>query len=330
MRAALLDHLPSDGFTVSEVRDPQPSQDELLIRVEACGICGTDIHILAGHSYKPALPFVLGHEPVGVVDAVGADDMKDWLGRRITMTIFEGCRECEFCKEGAERLCINPRTAVGALNRWGGFAEMMTIPAAQALEVPERLGSVQAATLVDAGVTASNALSKLTKPFGYAVVVGAGPVGFFVAGLLRHAGVEPAVVETNPARASEMTNLTYHVVRDANSLDDQPDVVLDCTGVSEVLPWALNALRPGGLFVVVGYSVIPQLEMALVSRKELTIRGVRSGSRQDLVQIMGLASNGSIALPDTRTWRLADINDAIVELRAGSVAGKAVVVPQSR
>ena len=327
MRAALLEHLPAEKLAIADVKDPKPSPHELLVRVEACGICGTDIHILAGHSYRPPLPFVIGHEPVGVVVAAGAETLKDWIGRRITMTIFEGCGHCAYCQAGDERLCLDPRSALGVLNRWGGFAEMMTIPAAQVVDIPAGLDSVHAATLVDAGVTAANAVAKLPKTIGSVVVVGMGPVGFFVGALLRHANVEPTVIETNALRATEARKQGFQVLQNADAVEFRPDAVLDCTGVAAVLPWALRVLRPRGLFMVVGYSVVPEVDIAFVSRKELIIQGVRSGSRSNLQQVVALAAEGSIKLPAVQTWRLDGINEALAELRAGSVAGKAVVVP---
>jgi len=327
MKAALLEHLPAKRLAIAEVKDPKPSPHELLVRVEACGICGTDIHILAGHSYRPPLPFVIGHEPVGVVVGAGAETLKGWVGRRITMTIFEGCGHCGYCQAGDERLCIDPRSAIGVLNRWGGFAEMMTIPATQVVDIPAGLDSVDAATLVDAGVTAANAVAKLPKTIGSVIVVGMGPVGFFVAALLRHANVEPTVIETNSLRASEAKRHGFQVLDNADAIEFRPDAILDCTGVADVLPWALRVLRPRGLFIVVGYSVIPELDMAFVSRKELVIQGVRSGSRGNLQQVVALAAEGSIKLPIVQTWPLDHINEALAELRAGSVPGKAVVVP---
>jgi len=327
MRVALLERLPTDRLIAAEAPDPVPAQDELVVRIEACGICGTDLHIMAGQSYQPPVPFVLGHEPVGVVVQSGSKELDHWVGRRVTMTIFEGCGKCDLCKSGSERLCNEPQTAIGALGRWGGFAELMAIPAAQAVDVPLGLSSPKAASLVDAGATAANSLEKLTITPHTPVVVGGGPVGFFVAELMRYAQLQPLVVEINSIRAAELERIGHRVVHGVGELDARPDAVVDCTGAPEVLPWALDALLPRGTFVAASYAVISGLNMALVSRKELTIRGVRSGSRSDLVDVLDLAASQRIRMPNIRTWGLVEINEALAELRAGSVAGKAVIVP---
>src|SRR5437879_709779 len=113
--------------------------DELLLRVDACGICGTDLHILSGDSYRPALPFVLGHEPVGTVIAAGEAGGDRWLGRRVILTLFTGCGQCRECRRGQERICARLRSISGVLGVWGGYAESMVIRAAQAVEVPTAL-----------------------------------------------------------------------------------------------------------------------------------------------------------------------------------------------
>src|SRR5437879_9777585 len=98
MRAAFIDDLPSSHFAVRDVESPRPQPGELKVRIHSCGICGTDLHILAGESYRPELPFVLGHEPVGTITGVGPGADPAWQGKRITMTLFEGCGVCRFCR----------------------------------------------------------------------------------------------------------------------------------------------------------------------------------------------------------------------------------------
>src|SRR5258706_11300488 len=116
MRAALGLSLPTPGPSIESVAGPGAlGADELLVRIEACGICGTDLHILAGESYRPELPFVLGHEAVGVVVAAGDGADSRWIGRRTTMTLFEGDGTCLECLAGRERLCPNLRAVRGVL-----------------------------------------------------------------------------------------------------------------------------------------------------------------------------------------------------------------------
>jgi 2-desacetyl-2-hydroxyethyl bacteriochlorophyllide A dehydrogenase len=326
MRAAVVRELPAADLEVTDVAEPEPKAvDELLIAVEACGICGTDLHIIAGHSYRPALPFVLGHEPVGTVIAAG-DGVREWLGRQVTITLFRGCGACALCLSGDERLCPELVSITGILDSWGGFAERVLVKAAQAVDIPEGLTANEAAVLVDAGATAMNAVRVALEHGGEQfVVAGGGPVGFLVAERLRAARKTPFVVEPRSRRREALARLGHEV---GGSLDvaAAPDVVLDCAGDPDVLSWALENLAPRGLYVAVGYGLVPAVDLARLARKELTMRGVRSGSRSDLQEALELAASGGIRLPTISTWSIEEINDAFRALQAGQVEGKAVIV----
>ena len=323
MRAALVRALPADDLDVAGVAKPAPpAPDEIVIRVEMCGICGTDLHILDGISYRPDLPFVLGHEPVGTVVA-GADE---WLGRRVTITLFTGCGACALCHAGDERLCLELVSITGVLNAWGGFAERLVVRAAQAVEVPAALSSAEAATLVDAGATAVNA-ARLVLAHGAErpVVVGGGPVGLLVAERLRAAGLCPLVVEPLAVRREALARLGQKTASAATEISGRPDAVVDAAGAAGVLPWALERLAPRGIHVLAGYGIVPALDLAPAARKELTIRGVRSGSRADLIEALELAARGELRLPPISIWPLGRINEAFEALRRGAVEGKAVI-----
>jgi NAD+-dependent secondary alcohol dehydrogenase Adh1 len=330
VRAALVRELPASVLEVTDVAEPAPvAADELLIDVEACGICGTDLHIVEGKSYRPELPFVLGHEPVGVVIAAG-DAARDWLGRRVTITLFRGCGRCALCLSGDERLCPELVSITGVLDSWGGFAERLLVRAAQAIEVPEALTATQAAVLVDAGATAVNAARVALAHGGPRfVVMGGGPVGFVVTERLRAARRSVLVVEPQHLRREALARLG-HETAEGLDLDQPPDVVIDCAGAPEAVAPALEQIAPRGLYVVVGYGRAASFDFAPVARKELTIRGVRSGSQSDLKEALELAATGDIRLPAVSTWSIEEINDAFRALRLGEVEGKAVIVFANR
>jgi 2-desacetyl-2-hydroxyethyl bacteriochlorophyllide A dehydrogenase len=327
MRAAVVERLPTRTLAVVDLDAPAPAPGELLVRVEACGICGTDLHILEGSSYRPRLPFVLGHEPVGRVVAAAESAGDEWLGRRVTLTLFEGCGRCRWCLSGDERVCPNLRSVRGVLNAAGGFAELMTVPAAQAVEVPEALSSIEAATLVDAGASAMNAAA-VTAATGAeaALVVGGGPVGFLLAEILRGRGVDVAVAEPREERRSALEAHGHRVLASLDALGAPVPVVAECSGSPAVVAPALDVLEPRGTLVLVGYARLADLDAAPIARKELTVRGVRSGSKTHLETVVRLAADGAIRLPAAATWPIAEINAAFEALRAGRVVGKAVVV----
>src|ERR1035437_2180516 len=201
MQAAVAREIPTERLEIATVAFPSPeAEDDVVVRVEACGICGTDLHIMAGESYRPVTPFVLGNEPVGTVVAA-ADAAQEWLGRRIATTNFTGCGRCAWCLDGDERVCPNLVSITGVLGVWGGYAEDIRVHARQALEVAGTRGTLEAASLVDCGATAANSVRvALEKRPGRVLVLGAGPIGFMCAELLRVSEVPVQVVQPSALR----------------------------------------------------------------------------------------------------------------------------------
>jgi 2-desacetyl-2-hydroxyethyl bacteriochlorophyllide A dehydrogenase len=186
---------------------------------------------------------------------------------------------------------------------------------------------VEAAALVDAGATAANAARvALAHARGRVAIAGAGPVGFLLAGLLRRVGLAPLVVEPLPGRRAAAARAGLRTVPSLDEAREEVDVVADCAGDPAVVPWALDRLAARGLLLAVGYARLPGLDFAPLARKELAVRGIRSGSRADLEHVLALAARRELAVPPVRTWPLAQINEAFAALRRGEVEGKAVIV----
>lgn len=327
VRAALLREIPAAELHLADMPDVElTAPDQLLVRVEACGICGTDLHFMEGGSFLPELPFVLGHEPVGSVVRAGSPELEGWIGARVTVTIFVGCGQCTTCRTGWERLCVKMREITGLFRAPGGYADYLVIRASQAVEVPSALSSETAASLADAGPTAVNAVrTALSRHSGCILIVGGGPVGFLCAELFRLGGQEVVVVEPNVLRREALARLGHAVEARLDAVELSPHTVIDCAAAPVVIPWALQNLEPRGVFVAVGFQTVPQFDLIPVVRKELAFLGIRSGSRDDLVQILDLAATRRIQLPEISTWPLYGINEALSDLRAGRVKGKAVV-----
>lgn len=333
MRAAVLLQIPSDDLKVAQVAAPSvPARDELLVRVEACGICGTDLHFLNGESFRPPLPFVPGHEPAGTVVTVGRPALKRWLGKRVTATIFSGCGDCPDCSRGDERLCVRMRSVTGLHSSPGAYAEYLVIKAAHAVAIPAGLSSRVAASLADAGPTATNAVrtALARRPMSVAVI-GGGPVGFLAAELLRLESVPVVVVEPAVPRRNALAGIDHLVLASVEELSESVDAVIDCSGSPAIIPWATGRLTPRGTIVAVGFPTLHSLDLIPVVRKELAIFGIRSGSREDLVSLLRLAADGQIRLPEIKAWPLERINQALAALRQGQIGGKAVIeLEQSR
>lgn len=327
MPAAILHALPSRRLELQMVARPEPELDDVVLRVDACGICGTDLHIMAGESYRPELPFVLGHEPVGTVVSAGAN-ATHWLGRRVTITLFTGCGHCAFCLQGDERLCPDVVSDTGVFGAWGAYAGFVRVHAAQLLEVPDSLGSPEAASLVDAGATAANSVRVAgERDPDRVLVIGAGPIGLLCAELLADRGVALQVVQRSPARREVVAAMGHHTLATIEEAGGLFDVVIDCTGYAAAFSPGIAKLGPRGFYILAGYARVPEVDFAAVARKEISIRGIRSGHRRDLAEVLDLTAAGRVRLPEITTWPLSQINEAFEALRDSRVAGKAVIVP---
>jgi 2-desacetyl-2-hydroxyethyl bacteriochlorophyllide A dehydrogenase len=336
VRAAVLRAIPAEKLHVVDVPEPEIEGDDLLMEVAACGICGTDLHILEGASYRPSLPFVLGHEPVGVIVRAGPLADASLVGRLVTITLFIGDGTCAYCRDGDQRLCQDLKGITGVFARPGGFAERLAVRTDQVVVLPSGLDAVIASTLVDGGATAVNSVrvaaslldrAPLETRSRLTVVVGAGPIGIFVAELLREAGRPHVLVQESAVRREAASAMGHPVVGSLDEIDEPPAAVIECAGASSSLRWAFDRLLPHGAYVAAGYGLVPGLSLALAARKELSVTGVRSGRREDLVKILDLVASGVVRPPSVATWPLASINDSIDALRSKTLPGKAVVVP---
>jgi propanol-preferring alcohol dehydrogenase len=204
----------------------------------------------------------------------------------------------------------------------------MLIHASQAIDVPSGLSDLEVASLVDAGATASNAVRIALERIPHlAVVVGAGPIGIIAAEMLRDEGLAPQIVQSSEPRRSAARSLGYRVSTSLSELDEPPDVIIDCVGSATVTAESIEALAPRGVYIAAGYATVPRFELPHVARKELTLRGVRSGSREDLARVMDLAAAGRVRLPAIQSWPIHEINEAFRALRERRVGGKAVIAP---
>lgn len=329
MIAAVLNQLPTTSLEFAELPDPMAGAGEVVVRVTACGICGTDLHVMAGKSYRPSVPFVLGHEFVGVVSSAGVG-AEHWVGRRVVPALFIGCGSCPQCNAGDERLCEFDAQVIGVLGHPGGFASYVRMEASHLIEVPAEVVDTVAASLVDAGATAHNAVRVALEASAYGearhLVLGGGPLGLLAAELLLNAGDPVVVVELNPQRRAMLAERSVPHAASLGDVAGRFTTVVDCAGSPEPVAGALQLLRPRGRYLVVGYSVVPELDLSAVSRRELELRGIRSGRRSDLERVLGLVARGELLPPTITTWPLVQVNDALSALRQGAVAGKAVVV----
>ncbi len=263
------------GIDLERREVPDPAAGELKVRVEASGLCGTDLHIASGE-YPLARPgVIIGHEFAGTVVQVGPGVKSFGAGDRIVVDPNIPCGICSYCHNARPHLCENPQ-GLGVTQN-GGLAEFTTVPAAQAYRIPEGL-PVEAAALTEPLSCALHAVDLAgLRPGGTALILGAGPIGVLCAALLVAAGASKVVVsEPHPSRRARVQEFGAEPVEPEAVSDGGADVVLECVGRVETMEAAVEAVRPGGTVVWVGVAS-PEDEVAVkpydVFRRELTIRG---------------------------------------------------------
>jgi 2-desacetyl-2-hydroxyethyl bacteriochlorophyllide A dehydrogenase len=258
MRAAIID-APAK-IRVASIPDPTPRPGELVIRVGACGICGTDLHIVDGDSPLARYPIVPGHEFAGEVVAVGeqaaliGSGVK--VGTRVAVDPNMPCGHCEFCRTGHENLCLY-YAALGVTAN-GGFAEYVTVPAANAYVLPDTM-TIREGALIEPVSCAVHGMHCLDPKSGDTfLIVGAGTMGLLLLQLALHGGASRvAVADVNTQRLAQAEQLGATRTRtDINKLlADEPlgfDCVIDATGVPSVMEAAFAAVKRGGKFMVFG------------------------------------------------------------------------------
>ena len=284
------------GIDLERREVPDPAAGELKVRVEASGLCGTDLHIASGE-YPLARPgVIIGHEFAGTVVQVGSGVKSFGAGDRIVVDPNIPCGTCSYCHNARPHLCEDPQGL--GVTRNGGLAEFTTVPAAQAYRIPEGL-PVETVALTEPLSCALHAVDLAgLRPGGTALILGAGPIGVLCAALLVAAGASKVVVsEPHPSRRARVREYGAEPVEPEAVSDCGADVVLECVGRVETMEAAVEAVRPGGTVVWVGVAS-PEAEVTVkpydVFRCELTIRGTSYGEFYARIEPWTSASQTSL------------------------------------
>ena len=336
MKAAILRDFKQQ-LSIEEVESPHPEANEVLIRVEACGACHSDLHVADGDWTQLAgivkRPLILGHEIAGHVVGKG-DAVRDLqLGDRVGVPwIHWSCGECEFCVEGNENLCR--RQKITGVTVDGGYAEFVKAPATHALKIPDGLSALEAAPLFCAGLTVYRALKGAGIMEGQRLAVfGVGGLGHLAVQFGRAFGAEVTAIDisdeklelarsfgaANTVNAATM-DVAKHVRRKGGV-----HVSLVTSAAKAAYDTAFSCLRPTGTLLVVGLPAenicFPPILMAA---GEIRVRASSVGTRQDLREVLAVAAAGRVrckvvALP------LVKANEALNQLRKGQVSGRIVL-----
>lgn len=312
---------------------PEPGPDQILLKVLACGVCRTDLHIHDGELGEPKLPLVLGHEIVGRVEALGPGVAGFALGERVGVP-WLGYTDgtCRYCREGRENLCDHPRFTGYQID--GGYAAYTVADARYCFTLPEGYTDAEAAPLLCAGLIgyrslkmADDALQGETKRLG---IYGFGAAAHIVAQVARHQGCEMyAFTSPGDTKAQNFAGSLGAVW--AGGSDEAPPDKLDAAiifaPVGPLVPAALRALRKGGVVVCGGIhmSDIPQFPYDILW-EERVIRSVANLTRDDARAFLALAPKVPVKTTVV-PMKLAEANTALDDLRAGRLTGAAVLIP---
>ncbi|MCL4878686.1 MAG: zinc-dependent alcohol dehydrogenase family protein [Anaerolineae bacterium] len=305
---------------------PVPAPDHLLVRVLACGVCHTDLHLVEGELQNPQLPIIPGHEIVGVVESVGAQVTRFQPGTRVGIPwLHETCGVCEFYQREQENLCEKARFT--GYTAQGGYAEYTTVHENFAVPVPENFSDVEAAPLLCAGIVGyrSLRLSDL-QPGERLGLYGFGASAHIGIQVANYWGCEVFVFTRSTDHQKHALELGAKWVGQAH---DSPPVKLDRAIIFApagwIVPQALGQLRKGGTLCInaIHMSDLPVMRYSLLWH-ERTIRSVANATRRDAEEFMRLA--GKIPLQiTTQTFDLDEANHALLQMKTSQIKGSGVL-----
>ncbi len=340
MRAIRL-HGPGD-LRLDEVPAPDQSSGSVIVDVEACGVCGSDLHFVNGTARTDHMPMTLGHEIVGTVAAAPAGTVEP--GTEVVAAVGEFCDECSRCVEGKPNLC--ERASALGIDVDGGWADQVEVPVRSLRERPSSVSPADAATAADAGTTAYHAITRraAVQPGETVLIVGVGGLGTYGLQLARLAGAGGILAADTDAvaleRAVALGADETVLIEPGESLgrrikllsEGGVDVAIEFVGAAAAVDGAIKSIRPGGRAVVVGVGIEPvtTLPAVLWSNHEYTLTGAYGGLPGDLEAVLGLLADGSINAPPTRPVDINEAVPAITSLAARGLGGaeRLVVTPR--
>lgn len=336
MNAAVL-HEFNTPLVIEDIPRPEPASDEVLIEIEACGVCHSDLHV-AGGDWKQFAgivkrPLVLGHEVVGRVVEKGSAATELQIGDRVGVPwIHWTCGSCDPCREGNENLCTKQKITGVTVD--GGFAELIKAPASHAVRIPPNVPSIEAAPVLCAGLTAYRALQHASILPGQRVAVfGVGGLGHLAVQIGRDMGAEVIAVDIAEEKLALATSLGATTALNAKTSDTVRElrkrggvhVALVTSASKAAYDTAFRCLRPAGTLLAVGLPAenicFPPIMMAA---GEVRIRASAVGTRKELREVLALADASRLRC-QVATRSLHEVNHVLEELRAGRVTGRLVL-----
>jgi len=335
MKAAVLHELKKP-LVVEDAERPKPGETDVLIKVEACGVCHSDLHIIEGDWKQfggiTKIPLVPGHEIAGRVAEVGSAVRDLKVGDRVGVPwIHWTCGECEFCRAGYENLCSKQKITGCTVD--GGFAEYIKAPATHATRIPEGISAAEAAPLFCAGVTVYRALKQAQLARGERLAVfGVGGLGHLAIQIAKEMGLEVTAVDIADDKLTLAQELGATRTLNAGSVNVAKEIrrsggmhaVLVTSGSKAAYDAAFPCVRPMGKLLVVGLPPEISFPPIMMAAGEVRVQASAVGTRKDLEEVLAMAFAGKLHC-QISTRRLEEINTIFDEMKAGKIAGRVVL-----
>ncbi|MBA2768254.1 MAG: alcohol dehydrogenase catalytic domain-containing protein [Sporichthyaceae bacterium] len=334
MRAVLLDaygQIEDEPLLVTERDDPEPGTGQVLVKVAACGVCRSNLHMVEGHwaGVPSIFPIIPGHEVVGTVEALGEGVTGFDVGDRVgVQPIWSTCGRCEYCLSGREQLCQSKEITGETVD--GGYAEYMLATAGHTHPLPDELDFADAAPLFCPGITAYGSVAKASlSPTKSVAVFGVGGVGHVVLQLAALYGGDVIAVSRGAAHLELARELGASRTVDA-SREDPGETLAKSGGVDAaivfapsdaVVAQAVQATKPGGIIILGVHATIGQVQFA----EEKVVVGSILGSRQQMREVLQLAAASKLRAV-CEPYPLAEANQALMRLKRGEIKARAVLV----
>ncbi|MED5471986.1 MAG: galactitol-1-phosphate 5-dehydrogenase [Verrucomicrobiota bacterium] len=294
--------------------DPEFGNTDVLIRVNACGICGSDIHGMDGSTGRRIPPIIMGHEAAGTISSIGSD-VTDWqIGDRVTFDSTIYCGSCKYCSAGKVNLCENRKVlgvSPGEYRQHGAFAEYVSVPERILYKIPDNLSFEEAAFVEPVSIALHGVNRTPVKDGDTAVVIGSGMIGLLVIQALRIKGASKIIaVEIDPEKikAALKVGADHGIISNEKTIEeikalteDGADIAMEVVGMSPTLNLAIESVRKGGNIGIIG-NIQNKTEFPLQSvvTRELTIYG-SCASECEYKESLELIANGSIKVRDMIT-----------------------------
>lgn len=331
MKAMVLDR-PGRPLRLQRRRaKPKPGPKQVLVKVAACGVCRTDLHVVDGELTRPKLPIVPGHEIVGRVEAVDAGVGRFRVGDRVGIPwLGHTCGHCTYCRSGQENLCDAPAFTGYQID--GGYAEYTVADADYCFALPDNYSDLEAAPLLCAGLIGYRAL-RMAGEAQHIGFYGFGAAAHIIAQVARFQG-RAVYALTRPGDTTAQAFARELGCTWAGGSNESPPATLDAAiifaPVGALVPAALACVRKGGTVVLGGIhmSEVPAMPYELLWGERI-IRSVANLTRTDAQEFLALAARAPIRIHAV-AFDLSAANEALAQLRSGQLTGAAVLVPEAR